>query len=88
MKIILSLVLLSMTLLVSGCGDDSSEGRYDSFTECKLREYQKCRNAKCELAAYAYCTNEYDQTKNECIQDWISSGRTNATARELCKYTK
>ena len=48
MKIILSLILLSMTLLVSGCG-------YDSYEECKLKESQKCKSDKCVAVAMKAC---------------------------------
>jgi hypothetical protein len=49
MKTILSLVLLCMTLLVSGCG-------YDSATECQIKESQKCKTDLCVQVANRACS--------------------------------
>ena len=52
MKIILPLVLLSMTLLISGCG-------YDSMEECQLKETKKCRTEVCAKVAYKFCEDNW-----------------------------
>ena len=67
MKIILSLILLSMTLLISGCG-------YDSMEECRLKELQKCSTELCNERVYAYCASEVGQTVEECGVYLISQG--------------
>jgi len=80
MKKILSLVLLSMTLLISGCGDES-------YTECKLREFQKCRTKNCESAAESYCRKATTMTQGECADYWIeTTGLTFAQARKACDW--
>ena len=52
MKIILSLVLLSMTLLVSGCG-------YDSMEECQLEESKECHTQGCVGLAMKMCEKNW-----------------------------
>ena len=65
MKIILSLVLLSMTLLISGCG-------YDSYAECKLKEMQKCSSESCREQVHSYCASEVAPSMGECMSYHLS----------------
>ena len=81
MKIILSLVFLCVTLLLSGCG-------YDSYTECKLKESQKCSNKTCVDAARDYCRKKVRWTNIECVTDHIETGSNYEFSKRLCAHVK
>lgn len=81
MKIILPLVLLSITLLVSGCG-------YDSYTECKLKESQKCNRESCVDAARDYCWKKVRWTNIECIKDHVETGSNWEFSKRACAHVK
>ena len=77
-KTILSLVLLSMTLLISGCG-------YDSYAECKLKEMQKCSSESCREQVHAYCDSEVPMNLGECYARLLSIGvQSDELVVQLC----